>query len=243
MAAWPSGVGRVILDRTDSTNLEAHRRAAEAPVWVLARRQTAGKGRRGRGWEQSDGNFAASMICAPGGAPRDWPNHSFAAALALDDTLAELTGRRELCTLKWPNDVLLRGRKLAGILLESVESHLVIGIGVNLIAHPPAERLEEGALAPTNLMSETGVTVTAEAFLDTLAPGLHHWQDRLRRDGFAPVRTAWLDRAAGLGTTITARLPGRSLSGNFSGLAEDGALILDTAQGREVLPAAEVHFS
>ncbi|MEL6680958.1 MAG: biotin--[acetyl-CoA-carboxylase] ligase, partial [Pseudomonadota bacterium] len=90
MADWPSGVGRVILDTVDSTNLEVQRRAGDAPLWVLARTQTAGKGRRGRAWAQPGGNFAASLILRPGGAPRDWPLHSFAAALALDDAFAEL---------------------------------------------------------------------------------------------------------------------------------------------------------
>jgi BirA family transcriptional regulator, biotin operon repressor / biotin---[acetyl-CoA-carboxylase] ligase len=155
-----------------------------------------------------------------------------------------VTGRPELFALKWPNDVLLTGRKLAGILLEGAPGgRLVIGIGVNLAAAPDPAALEDGAVPPVSLRDATGLQVTPEEFLDLLAPAVQAWEDRLLADGFAPLRKAWLARAARLGEAITARLPDRALTGRFESLDETGALVLATAGGRVVLPAADIQFS
>ncbi len=121
-----------------------------------------------------------------------------------------VTGRTDGFALKWPNDVLLNGGKLAGILLESAGSgdeltHFAIGIGVNLIAAPDADEVEPGAVRPVSLLSETGVEVTPEVFLDHLAAAYARYETQFVTYGFAPIRTAWLDRAARLGQVITAR--------------------------------------
>ncbi|MFO1207644.1 MAG: biotin--[acetyl-CoA-carboxylase] ligase [Amaricoccus sp.] len=244
MDAWPRGVGREILAEADSTNAEALRRAAAGavgPLWILARRQTAARGRRGRPWAMAPGNFAATLLDRP---PGGLALRSFVAALGLYDAMVTVTGRPALLALKWPNDVLLAGGKLAGILLESGPAGtLATGIGVNLASAPDPATLEPGAAMPVSLREATGIAVTPEDFLDVLAPAYAYWEARLRAEGFAPLRAAWLARAKGLGEEVTARLPGRSHTGRFESVDETGALVLATDAGRLVLPAAEVHFA
>ena len=249
MGDWPEGVGREVFARLDSTNAEALRRAvtgASGPVWLLALEQTAARGRRGRPWASLPGNLAASLLMRPPGSPALAALRSFVAALGLHDALLAATGRAELFALKWPNDVLLAGRKLAGILLETggrpEAPVLAIGIGVNLAAAPAAAEVEPGAMEPVDLLSGAGVSIAPEAFLDLLAPAVDHWERRLMQEGFAPLRAAWLARAARLGETVTARLPGREIGGRFETIDESGALVLVTPQGRVSLPAAEIQF-
>lgn len=251
MADWPPGVGREIHDELDSTNSEALRRAAAGaagPLWILARRQAAARGRRGRVWAMPPGAFAASLLMRPDGPATQAALRSFVAALALREALVELTGRPEMFALKWPNDVLLAGRKLAGILLETGGPTggplaLAIGVGVNLAVAPEAAALEAGALAPVSLREATGLAVAPEAFLDRLAPAFDAWERRLRTDGFASIRDAWLAHAARVGEPILARVPGREIAGRFETIDADGALVVATPSGRMVLPAAEVFFT
>ncbi len=183
---------RKVFARLDSTNAEGLRLGAEltAPTWLLALEQTAARGRRGRAWVNPAGNFAASLVMRPPEPVARWALRSFAAALALDEALQSLGVPAPALSLKWPNDVLLNGGKLAGILLETAGPVLVIGIGVNLAAAPVPDELEPGAVPPVALGPETGVTVTPAALLDALAPAYAGWAGRLRRYGFAPLRPA-----------------------------------------------------
>ncbi len=172
---------------------------------------------------------------------------SFVAALALRDALVAVTGREAGLALKWPNDVLLNGGKVAGILLESLGagqgvSHLVIGIGVNLAAAPDARLLEQGAVAPVSLQGETGMRVAPDAFLDLLAPAYARFETQFTTYGFAPIRTAWLASAARLGETITARTMAETMTGRFETIDAAGNLILQTAKGQRVIPAADIFF-
>jgi BirA family transcriptional regulator, biotin operon repressor / biotin---[acetyl-CoA-carboxylase] ligase len=249
MAPWPAGTGREVVAELDSTNAEALRRAAageRGPLWILALRQSRGRGRRGRGWATGPGNFAASLLMRPPGGPREAALRSFTASLGLFDALVLATGRPDLFTLKWPNDVLLNGAKLAGILLETAGSEgagVAIGIGVNLAAAPDAAQLEPGALPPVSLAEATGIAMAPEDFLDLLAPAVAHWEERLVDEGFQPVRAAWLARAARIGQTLTARLPGREITGIFETVDESGAIVLAGPEGRVALPAADIHFA
>lgn len=244
---WPDGVERIVLPEIDSTNAEAARIAPglSGPAWILALRQTQGRGRRGRDWRDPEGNFAATYVTRPGGPPDQVALRSFVAALALHEALITLTGRPESFALKWPNDVLLNGGKLAGILLESIGTsgqagHLAIGIGINLKHAPEGEA---GAVPPVSLMSETGICATPEEFLDILAPVYAHWDHQLVAYGFAPIRQAWLARAARLGQPIVARTVTETHEGTFEGIDATGALVLRMPHGLRAIPAAEVYFS
>ena len=246
---WPAGYGRRVLDSVDSTLNEAARIAPSlpGPEWLLAHEQTAARGRRGRAWKNPKGNFAATLILRPNEPAQTAALRSFVVALALYDALAAVTGRTEGLALKWPNDVLLNGGKLSGVLLESAGSgtaltHLFIGIGVNLVDAPPATQVEEGALRPVSLLSETGALVTPEIFLDQLAIAYDHYERQFTSFGFAPIRTAWLDRAARLGEVITARTATSETTGTFETVDDAGNLVLKTPKGREAIPAADVYF-
>ena len=243
------GVARHVLPVTDSTNAHALRLAAQTPgpVWLLALRQTAGKGRRARAWLSPPGNFYGTLLLHPVEPPATVALRSFAAALALRQALVGLTGLPDAFTLKWPNDVLLNGGKLAGILLESTASghgiaHLAIGIGVNLIAAPDAAALEPGALPPVSLLAETGLRITPQTLLAHLAPAYAGWEHCLTREGFAPLRAAWLAHAAHLGAVMRARTGQATREGIFETIDETGNLILRTGQGTVAIPAAEVFF-
>jgi BirA family biotin operon repressor/biotin-[acetyl-CoA-carboxylase] ligase len=244
---WPAGVDRRDHDTLDSTSAEAARiaPALAGPTWVSARRQSAARGRRGRAWTHPEGNFAATLVMPMPGDPGTAALRSFTAALALDEALQALGVPATRLALKWPNDVLLDGGKLAGILLETLGQggahHLAIGIGVNLAAAPPAEAVEQGAVPPVALSSVVPAPAP-EVLLAHLAPALAGWERVLTHQGFAPVRRAWLDRAARLGEAITARTPRNDHHGTFRTIDADGALILGTARGDVTLAAADIHF-
>ena len=244
---WPEGVARHVLARTDSTNAEALRLAPSlsGPAWIMAREQLAGRGRRGRDWAMPAGNFAATLLLHPQGGALAAAQLSFVAALALYDALGDACGPAARLAIKWPNDVLLNGGKVAGILLESTGPAVravAVGIGVNLAAAPEAGAVEPGAVPPVSVLAETGHAVDPEAFLDLLAPAFARWQAQLDTYGFAPIRHAWLARAAKLGEPITARTGRAESHGVFEGIDDSGALVLRNAAGRQVIPAADVYF-
>ena len=232
-----------MLDEVDSTNAEALRLAPtlSGPCWILARWQTAGRGRLGRRWTDPTGNFAVSLALSLDEPPARKALRSFVAALALHDALVSLTGLSGAFTLKWPNDVLLNGGKLSGILLETgADGILVVGIGVNLRSAPEPDA--EALFPPVALRVETGFDIGAETLLDHLAPAFAQWEDRLRSEGFAPLRAAFLERAARLGEHVRARTPAVTHEGRFETIDSEGALVLDTPQGRVTVPAADVFF-
>ncbi|MEM9198939.1 MAG: biotin--[acetyl-CoA-carboxylase] ligase, partial [Pseudomonadota bacterium] len=210
---WPRDTGRLILESTDSTNAEAMRRVRTGhrpPLWIMARMQTAARGRRGRQWASPLGNFAATRVSvAP--EPVKAALYGFVAGLALMDALIALGIDPSRLALKWPNDVLYDGGKLAGILLEGDGTHLAIGIGVNLVSMPPADELEITARAPAHL----GGAVAAAPLLDRLAAAMSAREAQFLTSGFDGIRAAWLARAAGLGEQITARLADRAIAGRF----------------------------
>jgi BirA family transcriptional regulator, biotin operon repressor / biotin---[acetyl-CoA-carboxylase] ligase len=240
---WPAGTGKVILDEIDSTNAEALRRAPglTGPLWVLARRQTGGRGRRGRAWVDPAGNFAATLALPLSESPARMALRSFTAALALHEALEGVCHLGPALKLKWPNDLLLNGGKLSGILLESGEGGvLAIGIGVNLHAAPA--QAPDAAFAPVSLREGAGHALSPERLLDHLAPAFARWEALYRAHGFAPLRATFLEHAARLGETITARTGSDTITGRFETIDETGALILVTAQGQRAIPAADIHF-
>jgi len=230
------------FDTLGSTNAEALTRARageRGPLWITARRQEAGRGRRGNAWASPPGNLYASLLLAEPSPPPVAPQLSFVAALALHDALGENAPQLgPALKLKWPNDVLLGGAKLAGILIEGESEPafaVVIGIGVNCASHPAGTRV------PATDLAAVGTLVTPEALFAALGAAMAR---RLKQwahgEGFAGIRAAWLKRAAGLGEPIRVRLPARELTGRFCGLDEAGRLQLEQPGGIIAVTAGEV---
>ena len=241
MIGWPPGVGLVRLEQTDSTNQEARRRAESGgiehgPFWIIAERQTAGRGRRGRVWETGAGNLAATLLLKPTVSPAQASQLGFVAALAVADLAQEFVPHAAI-TVKWPNDVLAEGRKISGVLLEAGDGWLAIGIGVNLASFP------EGTEFPATSLAALGALPPKPAdALVLLAGRFAHWQTCWQEDGFAPLRAAWLDRAQGLGGPIRARLPQGERHGAFEGMDASGALLLREPNGLTTITAGEVFY-
>ena len=234
----------MILASVDSTNAEAFRLAPSltGPLWILAEEQSAGRGRRARAWASPRGNFHATLVMRVTEPPAEVALRSFAAALALRDAFVALTALPQAFALKWPNDVLLNGGKVAGILLEASGDTLAIGIGVNLIAVPPASAVEPGAVTPVSLLQETGLRIAPEAFLNALAPAYAAREAAFRQGGFAALRPDWLAHAARLGEVIRARTGTDTREGVFDTVDAAGNLILRQKDATLAIPAAEVFF-
>lgn len=236
--------GMLVYDRVGSTNdvaKELGREGKANHTVVFAREQTAGRGRRGRVWHSPPGNLYVSLLLRPDAPAPRAAQLGFIAALGLGDALLDIAGRAIDPRYKWPNDVLVRGRKLAGILLESETGadgrldFVVIGVGVNILAMP------ENVEYPSTSLAAEGITgVTPADVLAAFAYRFGRWERRWQRAGFAPVRKAWLARAAGLGEQIRVRLERASLLGRFVDLDHDGTLLLDAADGRHRIAAGEV---
>jgi len=241
---WPKGYALKELDEIDSTNEEARRLALageRGPLWITAARQNAGRGRRGRAWVSPAGNLSATLLIAPGRPANECAQLSFAAALAASDVVLSFGTEARV---KWPNDVLVNGAKLAGILLESASQSgadpawLAVGIGINLKHHPSDTEFPATSLAAIGLAAPE----PREALL-RLAASFAKWYDIWRAQGFAPIRDAWLARAAGLGTRIRARLTNGETMGVFEGIDANGALLLRETQDRvRTIAAGEVFF-
>ncbi len=235
-----------MLDTVDSTMAEAARRARHinCPTWIIAQNQTAARGRQGRRWENPTGNLAATLVYHPLCTPQVAAQRSFVAANALLETLALYVDRTKL-SLKWPNDVLLSGGKIAGILLET-SGHgpfvdwLSVGIGVNL-AHTP-ESVSGAAFPPVSLAEHLPEPVSPTEFLAYLAGAYATQEMKLEKFGFDRIRRDWLKDAARLGDTITARTNQQDYTGIFDTIDADGNLVLITAKGPQAIPAADVYF-
>lgn len=227
----------VMLDEVDSTNAEALRRAAageRGPLWICARSQSQGRGRSGRSWLSPPGTLAASFLFEPRVSASALPGLSLVAGVATSDAITE-TGRRHRQSglplqLKWPNDVLIEGAKLSGILIESssfgMELVAVVGIGINIEARPAIDGRAVTSLA------EQGVRCTphelAAALAAAMAQALALWD---RGAGFSSIRAAWLERATAVGTPITVNAGSGPVAGTFAGLDTDGALLLQDTMG------------
>lgn len=239
-----SGYSLVSLDQVDSTNEEAKRRAAagaSAGLVIRARRQTAGKGRRGRPWVSPEGNLYLSILLRPNCSPAHASEVSFVAIVALGDALADLLPEGVAPAYKWPNDLLLGGKKAGGILLESLSDGdltdwLIVGVGVNLVSHP-----DDTAYPATSLTAAGGRPIGAVALASRFVGEFDRWYENWRRHGFGPVREAWLERAAGVGGQVTVATEDGQLTGVFRDLRDDGALeILDDKGTGHVITAGDV---
>ena len=237
-----AGVRHETYETLGSTNAEALARARageRGALWISAKAQDAGRGRRGSAWTSSPGNLFATLLLSDPSPPPLAPQLSFVAALALHDAVAECAPQiGPLLKVKWPNDLLLGGAKLAGILIEGESEPsfaVVIGFGVNCVAHPPNTPYPATDLAAAGALVEPGRVLVALA--EAMQRRLAQWA---RGDGFAGIRADWLKRAAGLGTEIRVRLPEREFSGRFEGLDDAGHLLVRGPAGLVTVTAGEV---
>jgi BirA family biotin operon repressor/biotin-[acetyl-CoA-carboxylase] ligase len=232
----PDGWTLVALQTVGSTNDEAIRLAeAGAPehTFVWAREQTGGRGRRGRQWLSPAGNLYCSTILRPRCPPQRAAEIGFVAALAV----ADLVPAGQDVRLKWPNDVMVGGGKVAGILPESSISedstvhYVVLGVGVNVGFAPswPDMRYPGAVLGGT-----------VEAAAERLASGLHRWLALWRHSGFDEIRSRWLAKAGPLGAEVDVRLGEELVRGQFAGMDEAGALLLDTPSGPRRIVSGEL---
>jgi len=237
----------VRLDRVGSTNDVARdlaEKGAEDGTLVVAAEQTSGRGRHGRSWHSPRGNFYGSLILRPARPLADSASLSLVIALAALRAVERLARRPLDLLVKWPNDLLLRGGKLAGILLEGAADKagwaawLVAGLGVNLRSYP------ESAAHPGTSLAEEGVEgATPDAFLDAYLAELELLLPVWRQGGFAPLRDAWLARAAGLGQPVQLRLGDSVRRGRLADLAPDGSILLENPMGcLEKFTAGELFF-
>lgn len=235
----------VVLDETDSTNSEARRRAeAGAPegLAVVARRQTAGRGRRGRHWQSPEGNLYVSLLLRPERPLAEAALLSFVTVVALGEAVAGMLPPGSPIDFKWPNDLLVGGAKCAGMLLESSggggrANWLIAGVGVNLVSHP-----RDLPYPATDMAAQGACAPTPDRVLDAFIRRFAHWRGIWRERGFAPVRRAWLARAAGLGGPAEVRAGNATVRGTFAGLDADGAMLLESADGCRRVAAGDVFF-
>ncbi len=240
----------LLLDETDSTNAEARRRAeaGEAgPVWIVARRQTSGRGRRGREWVSDTGNLAATLLMTTRKPPAEAAQVTFVAALAVADLLdAFVVGDR--ITIKWPNDVLIAGAKASGILVESGAHSggglwLAVGIGVNL-AHAPDDTERLATSMAAHLRGDIAYPPPIEAAAGVLAEAFAVWMERWEALGFQPILDAWTARTKGLDQPCVARLGHETVTGVADGVAPDGALRMRLPDGSlRLISAGDVFFN
>ena len=239
----------LLLEQTDSTNAEARRRAEAGetgPLWIAARRQTAGRGRRGRVWESDTGNLFATLLTTTRKPPAEAAQVTFIAALAVADLL-DRYAPPSLVTIKWPNDVMLAGDKVAGVLVESgVHASgglwLAVGIGINLAEAPVGTERPATALAQ-HLSGQVGAPPMIDVALRELAEAFSVWMTRWEALGFEPVLDAWRARTTGLDGPAVARLGHETVTGRAEGVAPDGALRLRLADGElRLISAGDVFF-
>ena len=224
----------LVLDQVGSTNREALAlaEAGEAgPLWVMARRQTAGRGRSDRPWVSAPGNLHASLLLRLQDRSVALPQLSLVTGAATIDAIRQATeGGPAGLRLKWPNDVLIGSAKCAGILIEAVTGRdnvtVVIGVGIDLAWHPELGR-------PATSLAEHGCRVSPDAVLGTLSQAMHSWLTVWEGGrGFAVVRQAWLERAGPVGERVTVAIGRERMEGTFAGLDAEGALVICDAHGQ-----------
>ena len=246
-----AGYRLVALSATESTNddvLRAAREGETGGLWVVAAQQLSGRGRHGRQWASPPGNLYASLLLVDPCDAALAPQLGFVAGLALHRAVETVAGiGTPRLALKWPNDLLLDGAKVAGLLLEGhrigPSLALVIGFGVN-VAHAPT-----GTPYPAAALHSVNPAVTRETLFEALAAGFGRtfsdWKAAQHRDAsdpFGPIRRLWLERAAGIGGEVTVRLPSGERHGVFEGLDRYGRLRLKTPAGVEHIDAGDLYF-
>jgi BirA family transcriptional regulator, biotin operon repressor / biotin---[acetyl-CoA-carboxylase] ligase len=230
-----------VLVSTNAEALALAGRGERGPLWITAGHQTGGRGRRGRTWVSERGNLFASLLLTDAALPEHWPELAFVAALAIHDAVAEVApGLRQQLFIKWPNDLLLVGKKFSGILIEGEAGErgaVVVGIGVNCVSHPAETDY------PATDLAAAGAAVTAESLFTTLSAKmlgrLAQWN---AGEHFSTIRADWLARAAGRGELLRLRLAeDQELVGRFEDVDDAGRLVLSLPDGgRKTIAAGDV---
>jgi BirA family transcriptional regulator, biotin operon repressor / biotin---[acetyl-CoA-carboxylase] ligase len=233
----PAGHRVVHFERIDSTNSEA-RRLAEAgergPLWIWSDEQTGGRGRQGRAWVSEPGNLYVTCLFQTAAPASAAAQISFVAAIAVHELVSGLLPKAGFF-LKWPNDVLMGSAKFCGLLAEVVDTsptRIALGCGINL-AHAPSNTPYP--------VAALGSQFTPDSVLQKLAVSLWHWLEIWDEGrGFPAIRSAWLERAAGVGKEVFVE----GMAGRFEGLSADGALLMTLADGTQrQIHAGEVRFA
>lgn len=251
--ATSAGYRLKAFEQVGSTNAEAMARAREGDrgsIWFVTVEQMAGKGRRQRAWVSPRGNLPCSVLEVLSVAPAIAATLGFAAGLATEAALRKVSLEAALRAgpesfkyeLKWPNDVLVGGRKLVGISLdaEAVDDHLAVvtGIGINVVAAP------EGTPTPAVSLAALGVQIGAEELFSTLSDSWVEFRgiwDNGR--GFGQIRKLWLERATGLGKAVAIKSAGSTIEGTFETIDAQGCMIVRTAAGQLMpITAGDVYF-
>lgn len=226
-AAGARLIAHVSVGSTNAEALALARAGERGPLWLTAKSQTAGRGRRGRTWVSEPGNLYASLLLAEPSPPERYAELSFVAALALHDAVARrIPGLAGRLVLKWPNDLLIDRNKFAGILVEGEGTAVAVGIGVNCVHHPEATDY------PATDLAAAGVRASPESLFGPLTAAmttrLAQWN---RGAGFAATRADWLARAAGVGKPIRVKTGTGEIAGQFDGIDETGRLVLRLGDG------------
>jgi len=240
--ASAAGVRLIAHEVLVSTNAEALSlagRGESGPLWVTAGRQSGGRGRRGRAWVSEPGNLFASLLLTDPAPAEHWPELAFVAALAIHDAVAEAApALRSQLFIKWPNDLLLAGKKFSGILIEGEggQGAVVVGIGINCVSHPAETDY------PATDLAAAGAAVSADALFTVLSVKmlgrLAQWN---AGEHFSTIRADWLARAAGRGDLIRVRLADQELVGRFDDVDDGGRLVLSLPDGgRKSIAAGDV---
>jgi BirA family biotin operon repressor/biotin-[acetyl-CoA-carboxylase] ligase len=262
--AQQNGFRLEVFETIGSTNAEALERAQAGDpgkLWIVSKKQESGRGRRGRAWATSHGNLAASLLLTGNFELKTAATLGFVAGLSLADALDAVCPAAKFAVgldgasnagpgksplrieLKWPNDLLAGGAKLAGILLESTQLPdsrfaIVIGIGVNVVAYP------DDVPYPATSLMRLGADCDAETLFLALSDA---WENNSRiwgeGRGLAAIRKRWLARAAGLGSEVAVRVDGNVLRGIFETIDEDCRFVIRDNDGERVkIAAGDVHF-
>jgi BirA family biotin operon repressor/biotin-[acetyl-CoA-carboxylase] ligase len=237
----PEGFDLHIFEQLDSTNEKAKELARDgAPdgTLVWAGEQLAGRGRHGRNWLSPKGNLYCTYILRPDCDYKQAMQMSFVAALAVGETLKAFVPQDCVIQYKWPNDVLVNGQKISGILIETEHAEqgrpdwLAVGIGINVQSHPDPQKADL-LYAPTSITAQRKELIDVAAVLMGLTRKLFAWRQRWVKEGFAPVREQWLQQGFNLGQPITVKMGLESLTGIFMDIDEHGTLILKLSNGTE----------
>lgn len=236
-----AGAGIRHYPTIDSTNLEAHRlfsNGEQGPLFLLADEQTAGKGRLDRNWASLRGNCYSTLILPLEAEVQSVPQIGFVVALAVADVVRQHGVEAKL---KWPNDVLVKGSKIAGILCEVLSSQpltIAIGCGIN-VAHAPI-----GLPYPATCLAAEGANIERNSVFQSYREALSYWLRQWNNgQNFLAIREAWVKQAIGIGETVSMIVGSRHLTGNFETITEQGAILLKPVDSpHQILHAGDLHI-